>query len=42
MATKENSLLARIPQPEIVDAFMKELQHPMLDVMQYLRKLILS
>jgi len=39
---KETDLTAGISQPEKVDDFISKLQHPMTDVVQYLRTLILS
>ncbi len=42
MAKKENGLAAGTSEPDAVDAFMKDLKHPLLDVAGRLRKLILS
>lgn len=39
---KETDLTAGISQPEKVDEFISKLQHPMIDVVQYLRTFILS
>ena len=39
---KQNGLAAGIAEPERVDAFMRELDHPLSDVVEYLRKLFLS
>lgn len=39
---KEINLTTGISEPEIVDAFMLKLKHPLLDMIKYLRALILS
>jgi len=39
---KGNNLATGISEPAKVDEFMNDLEHPLLDVIQYLRKLILS
>ena len=39
---KETDLTAGISQPEKVDDFISKLQHPMKDVVQYLRSTLLS
>lgn len=42
MAKKLNGLHTGTSEPEAVDAFMKDLKHPLLDVAERLRKVILS
>ncbi len=42
MAKNANGLNTGTPEPEAVDAYMKNLKHPLLDVATRLRKLILS
>jgi len=37
-----NNLMLGISEPEIVDDFLKKLDHPLKHVVEYLRKLILS
>ena len=39
---KETNLTAGISEPEKVNEFMKQLQHPLLDVVEYLRSLIMN
>lgn len=39
---KENNLTLGVSEPEKVDAYMKGLKHPMLDVLSYLRTFILA
>lgn len=39
---KETNLTTGISEPEKVDEFMSKLKHPLFDVAQYLRELILS
>ncbi len=42
MAKKETNLTLGISEPEKVDKFMKELNHPLKEIVQYVRELILS
>lgn len=42
MAKKETNLTLGVSEPEKVDAFMDALKHPMKDVVEYIRKVILS
>ena len=42
MPKKHNNLALGISEPEKVDEFMNHLNHPLADVVQYLRKVILS
>ncbi len=42
MAKKETNLTLGISESEIVDEFMKKLKHPMKDIVEYVRKVILS
>jgi hypothetical protein len=42
MAKKESNLTLGISEPNIVDAYMQNLQHPLLDVAEYIRQLILK
>jgi hypothetical protein len=42
MAKKENNLTLGISEPNIVDNYMQTLQHPLADVAEYIRQLILS
>lgn len=39
---KETNLTLGVSEPQVVDEFMSKLKHPLLDVVKYLRKLILS
>lgn len=39
---KENNLAAGVSEPRKVDEFISNLEHPLLDTVQYLRKFILS
>ena len=39
---KENGLASGISETELVDAYMKKLKHPMSDIVQQLRKFMLS
>ena len=39
---KETNLTTGVSESATVDAFMKNLKHPMIDLLAYLRKLILS
>ncbi len=39
---KENNLAAGISEPELVDAFLEKLKHPLSDLIKYLRVVILS
>jgi len=39
---KENGLASGISETDLVDAYMKKLKHPMSDIVQQLRKFILS
>ena len=39
---KQNNLAAGISEPGIVDAYLEKLRHPLLDMIHYLRQLILS
>lgn len=39
---KENNLFLGVSEPAIVDEYMSTLKHPMLDMVEYLRKFILS
>ena len=39
---QQNNLANGISEPEIVDDFMKKLDHPLINLMQYVRKVILS
>jgi hypothetical protein len=42
MPKKHNNLALGISEPEKVDEFMNHLNHPLVDVVKYLRKIILS
>jgi hypothetical protein len=42
MPKKENNLTLGISDPQIVDAFMQNLQHPLTDVAAYIREVILK
>jgi hypothetical protein len=42
MAKKENNLYLGISETEIVNEYMQNLQHPLADVAQYVRKIILK
>jgi len=42
MPKKQNNLALGISEPEKVDEFMNHLNHPLMDVVKYLRKIILS
>ncbi|HNV52563.1 MAG TPA: DUF1801 domain-containing protein [Tenuifilaceae bacterium] len=42
MPKKHNNLALGISEPEKVDEFMNHLNHPLMDVVKYLRKIILS
>jgi hypothetical protein len=42
MAIKQNNLTLGISEPNIVDNYMQNLQHPLADVAAYIRQLILS
>jgi len=42
MAKKETNLTLGISESEIVDEFMQKLKHPMKDIVEYVRKVILS
>jgi hypothetical protein len=42
MAKKENNLTLGVSEPNIVDAYMQTLQHPLANVAAYIRQLILS
>lgn len=42
MAKKETNLTLGISEPEKVDEFMRKLNHPMKDIVKYVRELILS
>lgn len=39
---KENNLAAGISEPELVDAYLEKLKHPLSDLIKYLRVVILS
>lgn len=42
MPKKETNLTLGVSEPEKVDEFMKNLKHPMKDVVKYIRQVILS
>lgn len=42
MAKKETNLTLGISEPEKVDEFMQKLNHPLKDIVKYVRELILS
>jgi hypothetical protein len=42
MAKKETNLTLGISEPEKVDEYMQKLNHPMKDIVKYVRELILS
>ena len=42
MAKKENNLALGISEPEKVDAFMQTLDHPLKEIVIYLRQFIMS
>jgi Domain of unknown function (DU1801) len=42
MSKKENNLTLGISEPQIVDAFMQNLQHPLASVVAYIREVILK
>jgi len=42
LAKKETNLTLGISEPEKVDEFMSKLNHPMLEVVKYIRKVILN
>jgi hypothetical protein len=39
---KETNLTTGVSEPEKVEAYLKELKHPLIDVVKYIRKIILS
>ena len=39
---KENSLYTGISEPEVVEAYLRELKHPLIDLARYLRAFILN
>lgn len=39
---KENSLYTGISEPEVVEAYLQELKHPLVDLARYLRAFILN
>lgn len=39
---KENSLYTGVTEPEVAEAYLRELKHPLVDLAKYLRALILN